>query len=121
MMRSYSAKNLAKIFFAEAKSQTIRRMQSNLETWDKQLEEIVQKKTQNGTKHLLLILCSYCFIFTIDSVTRSEIEKRDYQREELTGKYNTECESRRKTEQERDTLTVELVHNYVQPMAHAHP
>ena len=32
----------------EAKSQTIRRMQSSLETWDKQLEEIVLKKSHNG-------------------------------------------------------------------------
>ena len=33
---------------SEAKSQTIRRMQSSLEDWDKQLEEIVQKKSQYG-------------------------------------------------------------------------
>lgn len=32
----------------EAKSQTIRRMQSSLETWDKQLEEIAVKKSHNG-------------------------------------------------------------------------
>ena len=34
--------------YAEAKSQTIRRMQSNLETWDKQLEEVLHKKARNG-------------------------------------------------------------------------
>ena len=47
---------------------------------------------------------------SIDTVTRSEIDKRDKQREELTEQYNTECEKGRATEQERDTLTNNLVH-----------
>ena len=37
---------------SEAKSVTIRRMQSNLEEWDKQLEEISTKKVQNGKDSL---------------------------------------------------------------------
>ena len=32
----------------EAKSVTIHRMQNNLQEWDKQLKEIMEKKEQNG-------------------------------------------------------------------------
>lgn len=49
------------------------------------------------------------FVFT-DSITRSEMEKRETELEELTGRYTTECEMRRAVEQERDNLTTELVH-----------
>ena len=42
-------------------------------------------------------------------VTKSELDKRDQELEELTGKYNRECEKRQQTEQERDNLTNELV------------
>jgi len=34
--------------FLEAKSATIRRMQSNLEDWDQQLQDICNKKATNG-------------------------------------------------------------------------
>lgn len=105
----------------EAKSQTIRRMQSNLETWDKQLEEIFHKKAHNGMyEHMcfsLQSLCGICVIYrpymilgwSPDTVARSEIDKREKKFEELTEIYNTECERRRATEQERDTLTDNLV------------
>lgn len=33
---------------AEAKSVTINRMQGNLQEWDKQLKDILEKKTKNG-------------------------------------------------------------------------
>ena len=36
------------MFSAEAKSVTIRRMQSNLEEWDRELQEICKKKAKNG-------------------------------------------------------------------------
>jgi myosin heavy subunit len=75
---------------SEAKSQTIRRMQSSLETWDKQLEEILHKKAHN------------------DMVTKTELEKRDQQLEELTVRYNRECVKRQHTELERDNVTTEL-------------
>ncbi len=42
----------------EAKSQTIRRMQSNLEEWDKQLQEICEKKTKNGQSQTALLYCA---------------------------------------------------------------
>lgn len=36
---------------SEAKSVTIKRMQSNLADWDKQLDDINTKKLRNGTLH----------------------------------------------------------------------
>lgn len=42
------AQSQTPVLCTEAKSQTIRRMQSSLETWDKQLEEIALKKSHNG-------------------------------------------------------------------------
>lgn len=46
-------------------------------------------------------------------MTRSEIKKRDGQLEELTAQYNSECELRRSTEQDRDNITAELVTNII--------
>ena len=34
--------------FAEAKSVTINRMQNNLQEWEKQLKNILEKKSKNG-------------------------------------------------------------------------
>ena len=48
-------------------------------------------------------------LFLLDLVTRTEMEKRERELEELTGRYNTECEMRRQTELQRDNLTTELV------------
>ena len=103
----------------EAKSQTIRRMQSSLETWDRQLEEILHKKAQNGSYSAYHIIRSHCELcvcvpsprvaVTQDVVTRSELGKRDQQLEEVTGRYDRECEKRQQTEQERDNLHTELV------------
>ena len=98
--------------YSEAKSQTIRRMQSNLETWDRQLEEIATKKTHNGehaVKPCVLTCLQQQSSVTAESLARSEIEKRDQQLEELTGQYNRECGIRRSVEQERENLTTELV------------
>ena len=52
------------------------------------------------------------YVFS-DSITRSEIEKRDRQLEELTEHYNSECETRRATELERDNLTTKLVSSVI--------
>ena len=43
-------------------------------------------------------------------VTKTELEKRDQQLEELTVRYNRECEKRQHTELERDNVTTELVY-----------
>ena len=113
-MHSTIVESHSHVFFTEAKSQTIRRMQGSLETWDKQLEEIVQKKTHNGRhQHCMMHkLLSVTLVYMyLDSVTRSEIEKRNHQLEELTGQYNRECETKEQTEEERDKLTLELVCN----------
>ena len=48
-------------------------------------------------------------VSVLDLVTWTEMEKRERELEELTGRYNTECEMRRQTELQRDNLTTELV------------
>ena len=53
-------------------------------------------------------------LLSADSVTRSEIDKKDKQVEEITKRYTSEREVRLKTEQERENLATELVYNSMQ-------
>ena len=53
-------------------------------------------------------------LLSADSVTRSEIDKKDKQIEEITKRYTSECEVRLKTEQERENIATELVYNNMQ-------
>ena len=48
-------------------------------------------------------------------VTKTELEKRDQQLEELTVRYNRECVKRQHTELERDNVTTELVYLLTYP------
>ncbi|KAL5510761.1 hypothetical protein EMCRGX_G006362 [Ephydatia muelleri] len=75
---------------SEAKSETIRRMQRNLEEWNEELKAIHEKKMKNET------------------IQKSELAKRDERISKLTNQYTSEHEVRTKTERERSQLSQEL-------------
>lgn len=75
---------------SEAKSATIRRMQNNLEEWERQLKEISEKKTKN------------------DELYQSSLQNRDQEIKQLSQRLASETRLRKKTEKERDQLSGNL-------------
>lgn len=69
---------------SEAKSVTIRRMQSNLEVWEEKLKELYEEKKEN------------------DRISKAELIKRDETIQELSTKYKKELKLRKETEQLKD-------------------
>ncbi|XP_064397958.1 uncharacterized protein LOC135344628 [Halichondria panicea] len=75
---------------SEAKSVTIRRMQSNLLEWDKKLDDINAKKLKD------------------EAIQQAEMRERDDQIKELTEKLANETEGRKTAEEHRDDLEQRL-------------
>lgn len=95
----------------EAKSATIRRIQNNLEDWNKQLEEIVEKKERDGRQYNSYL--SDHLILLLDTIVQSEVEKRDAEIEDLKKKYSVEMKLRMKVEKKCDNMAKQLVSSYI--------
>ena len=85
-------------------------MQNNLQEWDKQLEDIIKKKTKNG-KAKIQPNCVLS-IYNLDSVCSTELASRDQKLKDLNEKYSSEHKIRVKTEKQKDKLVVKLVSTY---------
>ena len=101
------------VYFTEAKTVTINRMQSNLQEWDKQIKDILEKKAKNGKcfipgKNLLIA------VYITDTLCTSELANRDQKIKELSESYSSEHKIRTKTEKQRDKLTTKLVSVHAQ-------
>ena len=87
-------------------------MQERLEDWDEKLIGIAEKKKRNGTAvcnrslDLLIKLKNSC---QPDELLREEIKQRNEKISDLSNKYNTECQIRSRTEEERKNLSEKLV------------
>ena len=63
-----------------------------------------------GTKKVAWGYNYYCLCFAlIDTIQRSELEKREADIKDLTESYTAECKLRSRTEQERNQLIEQLV------------
>lgn len=85
-------------------------MQNNLEDWNKQLEEIMEKKERDGRSNCYF--SDFIIILFLDTIMQSEIEKRDAEIDNLKKKYSAEIKLRMKVEKKRDNIAKQLVSVY---------
>lgn len=87
-------------------------MQNNLEGWNKQLEEIMEKKERDGRSNCYFN--NFIIMLFLDAILQSEVEKRDAEIDDLKKKYSAEIKLRMKVEKKRDNITKQLVSVYLQ-------